>query len=170
MSEYGTIVNFEDNPMKDEFKKMMINYFEDPIMTKTNHNFQNRSIYMVNIKSLLLSEKRYLIINTSIDDNEIGYKCRLSDLDFQIIQTKEIHGFKDVHLDKHEYSIRDNSKQQHYNSEIHVVNRNEKFTKYKSDLFEIDIILLHKLNIKYEYPDYATILTAIEKYSTILII
>lgn len=170
MSKYGTIIDLDFNPNHIEFKKIMVNYFNNPIMTKVRDNFNNKSVYMVYFKTLLAKDKRYLIVNTEVNTDEIGSKKKLSELDFSILQTKELDGIMEVPINQHTYSIRDNSKMDEYQNIISVTNRNKKFTEYKCPIYDIKITMIHKDNSLYEYPDSATLLSAIEKYSTLIFI
>ena len=139
-------------------------------MTKVKDNFNNKAVYMVSFKTMLVKDKRYLIINTPINDDTIGSKKKLSKLDFSIIQTKELDGLVGVPIEQHTYSIRENSQIPENNTYINVVNRSEKYTDYDCELYDIKITMIHKDNSIYEYPDTATLLTAIEKFSTLIFI
>ena len=170
MSKYGSIIDLDFNPQHIEFKKMMVNYFKDPIMTKVKDNFNNKAVYMVMIKSMLVKDKRYVIVNTPINIDPVGSEKKLSELDFNIIQTKELDGMSAIPVKQHSYSVRDNTKVDEFNTYIEVQERSNKFTKYKCDLYDIEISLLHKDDTVYQFPDFATILTALEKYSTLIFI
>lgn len=170
MSKYGSIIDLDFNPQHIEFKKMMVNYFKDPVMTKVKDNFNNKAVYMVLIKSMLVKDKRYVIVNTPVNVDPIGSEKKLSQLDFNIIQTKELDGLSNVPVKQHTYSLRDNTKVDEFNTFIEVTNRSKKFTEYKCDLYDIKVSMIHKDDTVYQFPDIATILTALEKYSTIIFI
>lgn len=170
MSKYGTIIDLDFNPQHIEFKKMMVNYFNNPPMTKVREDFNNKSVYMVMIKSMLVKDKRYVIVNTPINNEPVGSVRRLNDLDFNIIQTKELDGISTVPVKQHTYSVRDNSKVNEFNTQIKVEERTSKYTKYDCELYNVKISMIHKDDTVYQFPNIATILTALEKYTTIIFI
>jgi len=170
MSKYGTIIDFEFNPMKIEFKNIVIHYFNNPTMTKIKQDFNNKSVYMVNFKTMLAKDKRYLIVNTPVNNDPIGSEKKLSNMEFDIIQMKELDGYIDIPIKQHSYSLRDNSNKPEFNCVINMKNRTEKFTEYECPDYDVKITMIHKEKYLYEYPDTATLLSAIEKFSTLIFI
>jgi hypothetical protein len=165
MKKYGTII--DSNPL---FKLLIVRYFNNPLMTKVNQDFNGKSVYMVEISCMLAKDKRYLIANTLLDDRPIGDKRQLSELEFDILQLKEMYGSPPARLEKHYYSIRENSREEENNTPIFVKKREQKYTEYECPDYGIEITMLHKNNDLYEFPDMATLLSAIEQYNTLIFI
>lgn len=170
MSKYGQVIDLGFNPMHTEFKKILIDYFRDPIMTKVSDDFNHNSIYMVQIKTMLFKDKRYLIATVPKNPLPIGDTKKLSKLDFKVLQTKELDGTINTPLQTHSYSLRENNKTEIYQAPIEVIDRNKKYTEYTCPNYNVKITMLHKDDLLYEYPDQATLFSAIEKYSTLIFI
>ena len=170
MSIYGQKINLGFDPMNIEFRKLLVDYFNNPTMTKVTENFNNYAVYVVCVKTMLLSDKRYVIVNSPKDEVEIGGTKKLSDLKFKILQTKEIDGTFGVPLKNVTYSVRENNCEEFLN-EINIVNRTTETTEYSCKGYDdISITMIHKDKFLYEFPDNATLLSAIEKYSTLIFI
>ena len=170
MTKYGTIVNLGFNPMHKEFKNLLVKYFGNPTMTKVTDDFNNNSVYMVQIQTMLLNEKRFLIVNVPKNPEPLGNKKLLSQLDFKVLQTKELDGTIKTPLKTHSYSLRENNKAIEYQSPILLTNRTKKYTEYDCKDYDVKITMIHKEDFLYEFPDQATLFSAIEKYSTLIFI
>ena len=169
MSKYGKVIDLGFNPIHLEFKKNIANYFNNPLMTKIKDDFNGCSVYAVEVKTMLFKDKRYLIINCPLDREELGKKIRLSEMDIKVLQTKEMSGIGNP-VNRCKYDVRENSRLSEFQQRIEMTNRTKEYTEYNCNSYGIKVTLIHQDKYLYEFPDVATLFTAIEKYSTIIFI
>ena len=174
MEKYGKIIEpMSSNPpkikkpvylsKKSKIYQLLIDYFKNPIFTKIKNTNYN-SIYMAKIRSLLLTEGRYLVVLAPINNNPLGSKKSLRDLKWESFQTRTLEG--KYNILSHEYESRSDDK---YNIPISITKRDKEISTYKCDELNVTVSLLHKKkNNLYEYSERGTILAALETYQTII--
>tara|TARA_B100000686_G_scaffold354994_1_gene468812 strand:+ start:5517 stop:6047 length:531 start_codon:yes stop_codon:yes gene_type:complete len=174
MEKYGKIIEpMSTNPpkikkpvylsKKSRIYQLLIDYFKNPVFTKIKNTHYN-SIYMAKIRSLLLTEGRYLVVLVPINNNPLGSKKPLRNLKWESFQTRTLEGRYNILT--HEYESKSDDK---FNIPINITKRDKEISTYKCDELNITVSLLHKKeNNLYEYPDRGTILAALETYQTII--
>ena len=167
--KYGKMVDLGYNPMRNEFKTILTNYFNNPLMTKVD-DYNGRSIYMVEIKTMLVKDRRYLILNVDKNGDEIGSTKKMMELQFKIAQMKEMDGIVETPVKQCLYSVRENNADEAYRVPIELIKRTKEITDYDVPDYGIKLSMIHKDNFLHEYPDRANLLSAIEKYSTLIFI
>jgi hypothetical protein len=156
----------ENNFYSNNLYELIDNYFESPVLQKTQ-NKNNSSIYMCKIKTLLASpEQRYLIATTSLDKNPIGIQIPLYNISWKSFQTRSLP-ILDIKLPQHNYSPKNN---QDYMIKVSVINRYEDHTDYNIDGYKSIVTLLHKNKNLYEYPPNGNLAACLETYKTIIIL
>ena len=163
MEEYGELLE-EFNPEKNMLYDSFVTYFNNPVMTKTKNTTEN-SIYMVKTMCMLSTKCRYLVAIIPLDKKPIGYKIKLSNLNWVSFQTRTLIGnFSNV--GSVDYLP---EKKGNLMSGIERISKNEKSSLYFCDNFPISITLINDDNIN-EYQSKGTIISALETYNTVIML
>ena len=128
--------------------ELINNYFESPILQKTQNKGES-SIYMCKIKTLLASpEQRYIIAITPLDKNQIGKRIPLENINWKSFQTRSLLNIEfDLPIQK--YSSKNHSD---YTIPVYLINRYEDHTDYQIYNHNASVTLIHKNKNLYEYP------------------
>ena len=169
MSSYGVLVNNEFNPINEKIYELMNVYFNDPVMTKVDDKFNGKSVFISQLKSLLVKDKRYLIVHVANTHLQIGDRCNLSDLEWTILQTKETDQILANNCKTFSYNIRDNYKMVELNFPINIDERKDGYSTYKTKMFDnLNFILLKKKDAFENHPETGSLLTFLETFNSII--
>ena len=164
MEKYGKIYDTSHIVNTNEIHSLISDYFDNPVMTKIKNN-ENQSIYICKINSLLMNKKRYIVASIDKNNNKIGHKEYIENLNWHSFQTRTLDNNYDI--EKHGYD----SNFKKLDHPIIIKDRNEKISEYYCEKLNIKIYLLHqKKNNLYEYSDKGNLKAAIETYNTIITI
>lgn len=157
-------MNVLSNPEKQNFYNLLIDYFNNPSLKKIK-DLDNKSYYGIKFNSLLLNENKYLIVVTNLcSQNEKN----LRDICWSQLQIRSLPL-------KNEFSNLP-SIQQNFNRDVklqiplHIVKRTEELSSYSIDNFSVELHLIHKKKILYEYPNEGTLLSALETAQTLFVV
>jgi len=160
MSQYG--YNFDESfvPGHDKIYNLLVELYGNPEFTKTKDT-DTLSIYMTKTSCLLINECRYLIAGVPKDNNQVGKKLNLNQLEWTNFQTRLLKG-------RYDCSVCVNQpKSIHLPLELHT--RTDKYTEYVNNEYLIKVSLLHnKTNNLYEHPNSGDLVAALEMYQTII--
>lgn len=162
-----SIIDGSNNLSIKNLYEVIDNYFESPILEKTQ-NSQNKSIYMTKIKTLLASpEQRYIIAITDLDHYPIGKKLPLNNIPWKSFQTRYISNM-DKNIITHSYSSKNLPE---YTLKLSLLNRYEDHTDYNLENYNsIIVTLVHKNKNLYEYPPSGNLAACLETYKSIIVI
>jgi hypothetical protein len=124
----------------------------------------NQTIYGVEIPSMLMSEKHYLLatINKSME----AIALPLSEIFWDSLQIRTFPASTVLHkFQKHKFIVK---REPIYYSKLQIKNRDKKISTYTSDLSGVEISLLHTKDLEFEYPNEGTLISALETYQTIV--
>jgi hypothetical protein len=147
-------------------------YFDSPQLEKVQDN-QNISMYMCKIATLLAgAEQRYLIAICNIDNNPIGKKVLLSNINWKSFQTRTlVPNDSNYKIISHSYSPKNNER--FNNIGVNLLKRYEDHTEYffEDQIYNKFIVsLLHKNKNLYEYPESGNLPACLETFKTIILI
>ena len=166
MSHKAYSILENSNFMTKNLYQLIDSYFDSPTLEKIQDK-DKISIYMCKIKTLLASpEQRYLIATTSIDNNPIGKKISLENINWNSFQTRTLSNVNQ-NVISHSYSPKNS---QEYMLKVYVSNRYEDHTDYKLNDINCTITLIHKNKNLYEYPSSGTLPACLETYKTVIVI
>jgi hypothetical protein len=164
MSAYTTInsVSISAQNLYD----LMDTYFEGPTLEKVKDD-KDVSVYMCKIASLLAGlDQRYLVVTTERDNQPIGKRFTLSNIQWKSFQTRTLP--QNLPLPKQSYSPKSSDI---FMTPVNLLQRYETHTEYNINGYTgCMLTLLHKNKNLYEYPEQGTIATALETYKTLFII
>jgi hypothetical protein len=159
------------------FSKQISEYFDDPTMTKVKQE-NGVSLYMVKIKSYLLSnDTKYIAVTLPSDNKLIGDNSLMSELSAIIsIQTRTISDksipeylkLVNKQLFVHNYIPK---KIKPWNSELTKTASTVDGSYYETlpdNIYKYRVYIFHKSNDMYECPAKCSLNTALESYSTIM--
>ena len=130
-------------------------------MTKLKEE-DNQSYYFAKIHSQLLNNYRYIIAITQLDNQPIEKRTYLKNLNWHSLQTRTLKTKHNIPSISYHSDILDNY-------HIRVFDRKDNYTTYTSkDFTNIQIHVLVTSNNSFEYPEYATISNALEKFQTLI--
>lgn len=162
-SDY-TMINDIDS--RNVFRKSMSDYFDNIYMQKIKIQDDN-SIYMCKLPCNLINENRYIIVYVEHDNKKIGHCCKLGDLKWNCIQTRQLQDRYDITLLNQTYKYKETISP--YNTKIYLVDQNEFKSTYECKEFpEIQIVLFSKKSDSFMYPKSGTISSALETFKTII--
>jgi len=148
---------------------LFVSYFGNPKMTKIR-NDGDHSIYMTHIRSMLANTKRYLVAIVDLDVFFPKEEVLLSNLRWKSFQTRSLQDKFEIQL-QHTYKPNPTI---FSNCAISIARRDPTFSEYDMDPLQNDnsislkVLLLHKTNDKFEYPNAGTLSSALETYNTII--
>ncbi len=141
-------------------RKLLCDYSENPIMTKTG-NGGGFSIYKVKINTLLLNNHRYLVAMVEQDAHPFGREVPLKMLRWKVFQA--ISHDEGDHCRSHNYRPK---MVMPYTTVIHIHTKDAEYTRYRAPGVRGFIDLLGDT----EYPERGTIATAMETFNTVVIL
>lgn len=161
MAHYGEVL-IEHTPDLDNFYIHIVNYFNNPIMTKTKI-VNNNSVYMIKIPCQLNNQYRYLIVAVIEDSLPLGALKSLSELKWIEFNARTLP--TNFPLKQHEYQPSHNTP---LNTKIKKIDTTKEKSIYDCDDFPVIISILHKKFIDNEYRDTGNIINALETYQTVI--
>jgi len=154
---------FFSNPQHDKVYEMILSHVGNPMLMKSR-NHDQFSLFMVEISSMLLNEKRYLIAMVLNDNRPIGTTDYLSNLKWKIFQCRSMEPER-INLQPHNYIVQRGLSS---NVLLECLSRTNKVSVYKCKDYPIEVSLLHTRDLEYEYPNDGSLASAIETYQTII--
>lgn len=151
------------SPVQENLYQIFHNYYDNPLMEKMKQT-GNQTIYGVEIPSMLMSEKHYLLatINKSME----AVSLPLSEIFWDSLQIRTFPASTVLHkFQKHKFIVK---REPIYYSKLQIKNRDKKISTYTSDLSGVEISLLHTKDLEFEYPNEGTLISALETYQTIV--
>ena len=139
-------------------RQLLVTYFDDPVMTKTN-NAGGFSIYKARIKTLLLNQYRYIVAMTEQDAYLPGREVPLKNLRWTVFQT--MYHAEIEQCRTHNYHPKT---VQPYVMPIHIESKQKGYSRYKTPNLKASIDLLGDD----EYPVRGTLMSALETYNTVV--
>jgi len=98
-----TRIKLQRGFLRSDIQQAFSEFFGDPVMTKKSED-GTVSHYMCNVKCLLGIKSRYIVCTLFNDRaHVVGAKVRLSELDWETIQTRELDGKNSAGMETHEY-------------------------------------------------------------------
>lgn len=165
-------MKFFSYPEHDAVYTIISQYFGNPLVEKTKQT-DVYSMYVIEIASMLLNEKRFLIVFVTGDHRPVGTKEYVSNLKWTSLQTRTIPVgsieepiFMETRtLPPHAYLV-----QRGEASAIHLLcdSRTKELTRYHAKDVPIEVALLHTKQNEYEYPHEGNLASALETFQTIL--
>lgn len=153
-------INFSEKNLYE----LVDNYFESPTLEKIQDK-NNTSVYMCKIHTLLASpEKRYIVAITEQDNNSIGKKVDLQNLNWKSFQTRTL-GNIEKNIISHKYSPKNMPQ---YTIKVSIEDRYEDHTDYNIDKYNATVTLIHKNKNLYEYPPTGNLASCLETYKTVI--
>lgn len=160
--EYGTKIDDYD-PDREIIYNIITEFYDNPVLTKIK-DIENFSIYAAKIDVLLYSENRYIFAFMVKDDSNIGTLSYLDNLKWHSFQCRTL---KDIYnVKKFKYFPKKTLK---FQPKINRINMDLKQSIYNCDSHPIEITLLHKNDILYEYSEKGTLASALETFRTIIV-
>jgi hypothetical protein len=140
-------------------------YFDNPEFTKVK-NVGELSIYACAVNVQLLSSYRYIICIVPKDMRLMGSLCKMTDLQWKVLQTRDLERPYPSVKYKHSYIAKHGGV---YESPIVKVDQTQdKNCVYKCSGLPITITLLHNEALLYAYPSTGVLNSALETYNTII--
>jgi hypothetical protein len=160
MASYGQVIDTFSEPEKEFVYQGLIEYFENPMMTKIK-DAGEYSMYGVKIHALLGIENRYLLLFKHKDTEPIGTSVNLSLLRWVTIQTRALTDEYDVST--HSYIPRRTK----IDTKLFLFYHDNKQFNYHAQNLPIQVTLLPKKG-GIEYSNTGSLVSALETYQTIL--
>lgn len=160
MEKYGEILDSYE-PEKTGLYTAVDEYFNHPIMTKTK-NTDTHSVYMCKTQCMMANVCRYIIAMCKIDNNPVDTHIKLSDIHWEILQTRTLKG-KYPNVKSHGYIPQ---KKGPLVSVIEKIGSND--NSYSCRDFDITVTLLENKNSQ-AYHSKGTIINALETFNTVLV-
>ena len=159
--ENGTLLLQNNN---ENVYELFVKYLNNPVMTKLSvDDTTNLSYYYVKKASQLMNINQYIIISVYNDRHPINTTIKLENIRWQSLQTRELE--KNYNIQKVFYnnsSILDNYI-------LNIQKRDNNISVYYNNELDIHVYLHHtEENNVYEYPNKATLTSAIETFRTII--
>lgn len=163
MEDYGELLD-DFNPEKNNLYKAFVNYFGNPLMSKSK-NVNNYSIYMAKTQCMLSNMCRYIIATTPLDNNPVGYKINLTNIEWVSFQTRTLSGEFPA-INSMSYLP---EKKGALMATIERISKNKNSSLYSCSDFPISITLLRGKNTS-DYQPTGTIISALETYNTVIML
>ena len=160
MAQYGEFIDTNDIDRILAYT-LFFTYFDDPEVSKIKDE-GIYSIYAARVKTFLAREQRYLFVFVKKDSQIIGRREKLSNMFWEVLQTRALTDMYEVPIFKYENKVSDN-----YNAQIHVTEKRDDMFIYHSPEYGLDVKLLFNKNQTRVYQDKGTIKAAIETYNTV---
>lgn len=164
VSKYNQVIS-QNEYSEMTMKKIILSYFGNIYLEKIKDQ-DDDSIYVARMPSKLMNEFRYIIVFVNKDNKNVGNITSLSLLNWKCLQTRQIPDRYNISLKTQEYTANDIPP---FNTDIFLVDQNEKRSKYRCKEFPtLEIVLLNKKSDTFMYPKKGSICSALETYKTIL--
>lgn len=152
------------HPEHEKVYEAVLSHVGNPPMQKVRQKDQF-GIFMVEITSMLLNEKRFMIAMLAHDNRPIGDVDYLSNLKWTSFQMRTLSEPQSLQIAPHNYIV-----QRGLSSTIGLqcVSRNTQISTYRADGYPIMVSLLHTRNHEYEYPNEGNLASALETFQTII--
>lgn len=165
MAEYGTMLDAELTPAKRKIRKLVSDYFGDPVCVKIRNTPGGNSVFACRA-AYDLKESRYLLVIAEGEDVPIGTHKKLSDVKWRSFQARELR--EDIRCPGFQYKGRATEP---FNSRLFLNHRESGMTVYDNREFGFQVALLHKdKKSEFEYPDFGTFATAMETFQALVMI
>lgn len=154
------------SPDNEYIYDLVSNYYDNPTMQFIK-NENNSVFYGVQIPSLLMNAKRFLIAIASSSSGQDQRPKSLRNIAWKSFQIRTLS-----HENSYNFLPMVNYKQKRdpkYSFNLQVQSRDKKITTYETP-FAFTVSLLHTKNIEYEYPNEGTFISALETFQTILML
>lgn len=142
-------------------------YFGNLVFTKIKDTNQG-SVYYCRLNTHIGNAIRYIICICNTDGSIVGSERPLTELPWKVLQTRELNEFH--RLKKQTYFPKQTTP---FDVPINVVEKTKEYYRYQvksSEPFNVDIILLVDEKSTYNYPDVATLSSALETFKTLVIL
>ena len=151
------------SPDNEYIYQLVSTYYDNPTMyfIKTENN---STLYGVQIPSLLMNSKRFLIAITDSKVSDTSSR-KLRQIVWKTFQVRTL-----AHDNPYNSLPITNYKQKRdacFSFPLQVISRNKQITTYKST-YEFTVSLLHTKGIEYEYPNEGTFISSLETFQTII--
>ena len=156
--DYGGTLLDPDIKPNINIHNMLSNYFNNPLMTKLEVK-HNQSHYYCKINCKLLNQYRYIIAITLDDNNPIGTKLYLQNINWNSFQTRTL---------KNNHNIKPISYRSDLLDDYHLklLERDDSYTTYICN--QLPNVNIYVINQSQPYPSQATFCNAIEQYQTLI--
>lgn len=150
------------SPEKEYIYDILSEYYDNPLLYKIKSE-NGVSIFGIQLPSLLLNEKRFLIVtfNGSIYEQQ-----RLRNIPWTTLQVRTLTNNNEYNnLPIFKYKVKRFAV---YNEPLKVITRTKDITHYKTKELPIEVSLLHTKGLEYEYPNEGTLISALETFQTVI--
>ena len=162
---YGQVIDDSVVDNLSEIHNYMVQYFDNPILTK-NEEKGISSIYYAKVNTGLMLDNKYLVVIMNRDPSPIGTKKKLSEMNWISLQTRIIRD--NFNCDKFSYRPK---KDKPFTDIIRMKEKNDKMVIYHHTSFKnLNITLLYVDKTQVQYPPQGTLTAALETYKTVLTI
>jgi hypothetical protein len=152
---------FFSNPERDVVYDTVIGHVGNPHMIKTKVQ-DGYAVYMVEVQSMLLNEKRFLVVLTT-DSQPVGHTAYLSDLKWISFQARTLSEAPSLDIPVYSYMAQRGASS---TLQLRCKSRSNAVTVYRSP--DLEVSLLHTRGGEYEYPNDGSLASAIETYQTVI--
>ena len=150
------------SPEKEYIYDIFSNYYDNPLLYKIKDE-NGFSLFGIQFPSLLLNEKRFLIVTTK---GTLEQQKRLRNIPWLTLQVRTLTNNNQYnHLPVFKYKVK---RLPEYNEPLVVQSRTKEITHYKTSKLPINVSLLHSKGLEYEYPNEGTLISALETFHTII--
>ncbi len=162
MSIYGEVLD-DYEPERDNIYNLIVEYFNNPIMTKIKDE-NGFSMYVAKIYTLLSQEKKYIIVFVYSNSEPIGTEEFLHELKWISFQTRSLQINYKTKIHPYEPQMKGQ-----LTASIYRVDITDKASTYRCEEFPIVITLLHTPHKdRYAYQDKGNIIASLETWETII--
>ena len=151
-------------PEHDKVYDAVISHVGNPLMEKVKQK-DRFAIFMVEITSMLLNEKRYMIALLENDTRPLGNVDYLSNLKWSAFQMRTLSEPQPLKIMPHNYIVHRGLSS---TISIRCSSRDTRISTYQCETLPITVSLLHTRNQEYEYPDDGNLASALETFQTII--
>ena len=150
------------SPEKEYIYDIFSDYYDNPLLYKIK-NENGFSLFGIQLPSLLLNEKRFLIVTTN---GNFDNQRRLRNIPWLTLQVRTLTNNNQYNnLPTFKYKVKRKSE---FNEPLSVVHRTKEITNYKTEKLPINVSLLHSKGLEYEYPNDGTLISALETFHIIV--
>lgn len=156
---------FFSHPERQNVYDLIISHVGNPLMKKTRTD-EKYSIYMVEVASMLLNEKRFFIAISFNDTRPLGSTDYLSNIKWSSFQARTLLDGYSLDIPIHNYIVNRGIAS---SIVIKISSRDKTISTYNAEKCpSISISLIHTKNQEYEYPNEGNIASALETFQTII--
>lgn len=154
------------NPSHRYFMQYLDQYYDSPNVEKVKSS-DRHAIYMCRLTSLLLNERRFLVVMCQEDHQAIGYVQPLGDIYWSCFQARVLQDDEYHDIVTHSYTTKASPQ---YTWNVNMVISNKEYSVYRdpSKTYPVEITLLHTTMEEYEYPPSGSFASCLETYQTVL--